>query len=48
MKNSVFDPAIERLRLEEVKRRRLEVASGKVVLVDGEEVFRRMRALVKK
>ena len=42
-----IDPAIERLHLEEVRQRKLEVACGKVGLIDGEEVFNRVRALLK-
>jgi hypothetical protein len=41
-----IDPAIERSYLEEVKRRMLDVDSGKSVLVNGEDVLERMRALI--
>ena len=43
-----IDPAIERSHLEEVRRRRLEVASGKSKLIRGEDVMKRARALLQK
>jgi hypothetical protein len=43
-----IDPEIEHLQLDEIRRRKLEVASGKISLVDGKEVLKRMRALIRK
>ena len=42
------DPAVERLHLAEVQRRRDAVRSGNAKLVDGDEALRRARAALRK
>ena len=37
------DPEVQRAHLEEIRRRRSNVASGATELVDGEEALRRVR-----
>ena len=41
------DPTVERAHLDEVRRRREAVRSGKAQLVDGEEALRRTRAAMR-
>jgi len=42
------DPDVEAAWLEEIQRRDLELEQGKVESVPAEEVFRRLRAILKK
>ena len=42
------DPVVERAHLDEVRRRRETVRSGKAKLVDGDEALRRARAAMRK
>lgn len=41
------DPAVERTHLDEVRRRREAVRSGKAQLVEGDEALRRARAAMR-
>jgi len=42
------DPRVERAHLDEVRRRRAAVRSGKAKLIDGDEALRRARAAMRK
>ena len=43
-----IDPAVERSHLEEIQKRRQQMASGQGMLVPGDEVLQRARSLLQK
>ena len=42
-----IEPAVERVHLDDIRRRRVAARSGKSVLIDGDEALRQVRTALK-